>query len=116
MLGGAKNIQEKIGKSPFKNSFDKPLISWVPSIAVGNIAFYKGKVFPDWNGDILVSATKTRMFARLKFKNDRIIDEEIIIKDNKDIGRIRDFEIDSKGNIYLISDDTKSYVWMMYKN
>ena len=37
------------------------------------------------------------MLARLKFKNDRIIDEEIIIKDNKDIGRIRDFEIDSKG-------------------
>ena len=114
--GGREYSGKKIGKSPFKNSFDKPLISWVPSIAVGNIAFYKGKVFPDWNGDILVSATKTRMLARLKFKNDRIIDEEIIIKDNNDIGRIRDFEIDSKGNIYLISDDTKSYVWMMYKN
>ncbi len=112
--GGRAYSGKKIGRSPFKSSFDKPLISWVPSIAVGNIAFYKGKTFPDWNGDILVSSTKTKMLARLKFNNNKIIDEEIIIKDEKEIGRIRDFEIDSNGNIYLISDDTKSSVWMIY--
>ncbi len=114
--GGKEYSGKKIGKSSFKNSYDKPLISWVPSIAIGNIAFYKGEIFPEWNGDILISATKTKMLARLDFENNKIVDEEIIIQNNKKIGRIRDLEIDSKGNIYLISDEAESSVWMIYRN
>ncbi len=56
------------------------------------------------------------MLARLDFENNKIVDEEIIIQNNKKIGRIRDLEIDSKGNIYLISDEAESSVWMIYRN
>ena len=49
---------------------------------------------------MLVSSTKEGLLVRLKIEENKIIDEEIIIDQN--IGRIRDFEIDIKGDIYLV--------------
>ena len=46
-------------------------------------------------------------------ENNKIIGEEIIFK-NK-IGRIRDFEIDKQGNIFLVSDSPKSKLWKLSK-
>ncbi len=114
--GGTEYSGRKIGSTPFKDSYDKNVITWVPSMAIGNIAFYKGEIFPEWNGDLLISATKAQMLARLDFENNRIVEEEIIIKDEVNIGRIRDFEIDTKGNIFLITDDEESSLWMIYRD
>ena len=42
----------KIGDGePFKEEFNKPLLSWVPSIAPSNIQFYNGSMFNDWRGE-----------------------------------------------------------------
>ena len=65
---------------------------------------------------MLISATREKMLARLEIKNNKIINEEIIIKNNNKIGRIRDFEIDVNGNIYIISDQANSSLWMLSKN
>ena len=90
-----------------------PLITWVPSIGIGTIQFYKGNIFPDWEGDMLVSGLSGRCLIRLAFVDGRIASEEVIFK-NK-IGRIRDFEIDAAGNIFLISDDGSSGLWRLTK-
>lgn len=113
--GGTEYSGKKIGEKPYKNIYDKYLISWVPSIGIGNIEFYKGKAFSEWNGDLLISATKARMLALLDFEDNKIVDQKIIVKDDNRIGRIRDFEIDSEGNIYLISDDNESSLWKIYR-
>ncbi len=114
--GGAEYNGLKIGKSSFDKAFDLPIISWVPSIGIGSISFYKGKEFSEWDGNLLISATREKMLARLEIKNNKIINEEIIIKNNNKIGRIRDFEIDVNGNIYIISDQANSSLWMLSKN
>lgn len=114
--GGTEYSGRKIGKKAFKNIYDKTLISWIPSIAVGNINFYKGNSFHEWNGDLLVCSTKTKLLLRLRLKEDKIIEEEIILKNNPKIGRIRDFEIDSKGDIYVISDNKNSSLWKIYRD
>ncbi len=114
--GGTEYSGRKIGTKAFKNIYDKTLISWVPSIAVGSINFYKGDSFTEWNGDLLISATKANLLARLKFREDKVIEKEVIIKDNPKIGRIRDFEIDSNGDIYIVSDDKKSSLWKIYRD
>ena len=114
--GGTEYSGRKIGKVPFKEIYDNHIMTWVPSLGIGNINFYKGEVFPEWNGDLLVSATKSQMLAVLKFENNQIIDQRIIIKNNRKIGRIRDFEIDYKGNIYLISDEKDSSLWKLYRD
>ncbi len=114
--GGKEYSGLKIGKVPFKNKYDQPIFSWVPSIGIGNLNFYTGDQFPEWNGDLIISATKAKMLFRLEFKNNDIVKEEYIIKNHQEIGRIRDFEIDAYGNIFLIVDDEKSSLWKISKN
>ena len=109
--GGREYSGRKIGESHFKDTYDKPIISWVPSIGVGSINFYKGKKFSDWNGDLLISATKTKMLARLEIEKNQVINKEILIKNHPRIGRIRDFEINYLGDVYLISDKKNSSLW-----
>ena len=53
------------------------------------------------------------MLIRLSFKNGKINGEEFILKN--EIGRIRDLEIDSNGDIYLISDEFDSILWKITK-
>ena len=53
------------------------------------------------------------MLIRLDFNNGKITREELILKDK--IGRIRDLEIDSSGDIYLIIDEFNSKLWKITK-
>ena len=109
--GEAKNIMEqRLGQSHSKK-YNLPIVSWVPSIGVGQINFYSGNTFPEWNGNLLVSATKAGLLLRLVFENNKINEQEIII--NQDIGRIRDFEIGPDGNIFLVIDDENSSLWRL---
>ena len=52
----AQNIMERLG-SAFKDKYGKPIIAWVPSIAIGQIGFYKGKPLRR-EGDLIGTATK----------------------------------------------------------
>ena len=104
---------EKIGEQPFKDKFDKPILSWVPSIGVGQISFYKGQTFKEWNGDLLCVGSKYGLLLKLGYEENRIMKKEILINDK--IGRIRDFEIDKKGDIYIIIDERDSALWKLSK-
>ncbi len=115
--GGRNYTGTKIGDGePFKDEYTKPLLSWVPSIAPSNIKFYNHKMFKDWFGDLIVTSLKFNMLIKLEVKNNNVVNEEIILRckkyeDNCKLERIRDIEIDKKGNIYIISDQEKSSLW-----
>ncbi len=111
--GGTEYYGVKIGDSPFKDKFNKPILSWVPSIGVGQIGFYKGRTFNEWNGDLLCTGAKYGLLIRLDYKNKKILKKEVLIKDK--IGRIRDFEIDKKGDIFIIVDDKDASLWKLSK-
>jgi quinoprotein glucose dehydrogenase len=121
--GGKNYFGTKIGDGePFKEKYDKPLLSWVPSIAPSNIQFYKENMFEDWKGNLLVSSLKFRMLLRLEIENNKIVNEEIILrgcqmfkKPCHQIGRIRDIETDKDGSIYIITDEPKSSLWRIFK-
>ena len=112
--GGTEYSGFSIGDVPFKKEYDKPVKTWVPSMAINSIQFYQGDEFPEWQGDLIVSSLNGKSLIRLDYENNTIVREEIIFR-NK-IGRIRDFEIDTKGNIYLVSDSKKSYIWKLSKD
>ncbi len=107
--GGTEYYGAKIGTEPFKKKYDLPIISWVPSIGVGQINFYSGNTFPEWDGNLIVSATKAGLLFRLVLENDKVVEQEIIL--NNEIGRIRDFEVGANGDIFLIVDDDDSSLW-----
>jgi aldose sugar dehydrogenase len=111
--GGAEYSGSDIGDEPFKEKYDKPIKTWVPSMAISSIQFYEGDIFPEWKGDLLICSLNGQSLIRLNYENNKIVGEEIIFKDK--IGRIRDFEIDNEGNIYLISDSPNSKLWKLSK-
>ena len=45
----------------------KPVIYWTPIIAPGNLTFYKGAMFPQWQGSALVGGIATRTLNRITF-------------------------------------------------
>ncbi len=112
--GGTNYTGSKIGNGEaFNPKFTKPILTWVPSIAPSGIMFYKGNKFKEWEGDLLVTSLKYNMLIKINMDNNKIVNETILIKDK--IVRIRDLEIDTKGNVYLISDQNNSSLWKLTK-
>jgi glucose/arabinose dehydrogenase len=109
--GGTNYTGTKIGPK-WKPGFSKAIKYWVPSIAASSMVIYKGKEFKEWNGDALITSLRDQSLRKIKFKDDKYINEQIIFKDK--IGRIRDIEIQEKtGEIFLITD--QGSVWKLSK-
>jgi len=109
--GGSEYTGIKIGKSSFDDQFTSTKLNWVPSMAISSVQFYSGQTFPEWQGDLIVCSLNGESLIRLDFEDGEIVGEEVILIGN--IGRIRDFEIDQDGDIYLITDLRKSPVWKL---
>jgi glucose/arabinose dehydrogenase/cytochrome c551/c552 len=79
----------------------KPVIYWVPVIAPGNLMFYKGTMFPQWNGSAFVSGLATQALVRITF--DGKGGAQAV--DRWDVGhRIRDVEVAPDGALWMIED------------
>ncbi len=109
--GGTNYTGTKIGPK-WRPGFTKAIKYWVPSIAVSSLIIYKGEEFKEWNGNALITSLRDQSLRKIKFKDNKLVDEEIIFK-NK-IGRIRDIEIKKNtGEIFLITD--QGSVWRLSK-
>jgi len=109
--GGSEYTGIKIGKSSFNKMFSPTKLNWVPSMAISSVQFYTGQTFSEWQGDLIVCSLNGESLIRLNFEDGEIVGEEVIL--TGDIGRIRDFEIDHHGDIYLITDTIKSPIWKL---
>jgi glucose/arabinose dehydrogenase len=79
----------------------KPVIYWTPVIAPGNLTFYKGKMFPQWNGSALIGGMGTKTLNRITFDGKG----GARATDRWDVGhRIRDVEVAPDGAIWMIED------------
>lgn len=80
----------------------QPIKYWVPSIAPSGLAVYRGTMFPDWSGSLLVGALVDKEVRRLTLEADGTISEERLFSE---IGqRIRDVRVAADGSIYLVTD------------
>ena len=50
-----------------RDDLAKPVIYWTPVIAPGNFVFYKGAMFPQWQGSALIGGLATRTLSRITF-------------------------------------------------
>jgi glucose/arabinose dehydrogenase len=78
----------------------KPVIYWVPVIAPGNLMFYKGAMFPQWNGSALVSGLISKSLTRITFDGNGATPAERWDVDH----RIRDVEVAPDGALWMIED------------
>jgi len=96
--------------SPFKEAegMEQPIIYWVPSIAPAGMMRYDGKAFPQWQGDLFVSALAERTLRRLDMKENTVVAQEVLLKDRKD--RLRDVRTGPDGFIYVLTDSYEGKV------
>jgi glucose/arabinose dehydrogenase len=80
----------------------KPVIYWVPVIAPGNIMFYKGSVFPQWNGNAFISGLLGPL-VRVTFDDKG----GASAAQRWNIGkRVRDIEEAPDGSLWMLEDST----------
>ena len=110
--GGKNYSGTKVGEgNAWEPGLLKPDHIWVPSIGVGGIKFYHGDLFPEWQNSLLIGSLKFQYLSILERDGQNFKEEKIIFK-NK-IGRIRDIEINDKGEIFLIADEANTFLYKL---
>ncbi|MGE3840126.1 MAG: PQQ-dependent sugar dehydrogenase [Vicinamibacterales bacterium] len=79
----------------------KPVIYWTPVIAPGNLMFYKGAMFPQWQGSALIGGMESETLNRVTFdgKGGATPAERWYVSH-----RIRDVEVAPDGAVWMIED------------
>ncbi len=84
-----------------RSDLAKPVIYWVPVTAPGNLMFYRGAMFPQWNGSALVSGLISKSLTRITFDGNG----GATPAERWDVGhRIRDVEVAPDGALWMIED------------
>lgn len=79
----------------------KPVIYWVPVIAPGNLMFYKGAMFSQWNGSALISGLASKALIRVVFDGKG----GAKTAERWDLGRrVRDVEVAPDGALWIVED------------
>lgn len=89
----------KISDFREKPGIQSPALYWNPSIAVCDIKFVTGDLFPRWRNKLLVSALKYEEVRLLDIQNDRVLHQEIILKN---AGRVRSAVCGPDGAVYVV--------------
>jgi glucose/arabinose dehydrogenase len=78
----------------------KPVLYWTPIIAPGNLIFYKGAMFPQWQGSALIGGMATKTLNRIVIQGASAKSAE-----RWDVGhRIRDVEVAPDGALWMLED------------
>ena len=91
-----------IGEGTSKAGMAQPLRYWVPSISPSGMAFFTGKTFPPWHGNLFLGALSGRALVRLELEGTTVVHEERLLGDLKE--RIRDVRQGPDGHLYLLTD------------
>jgi glucose/arabinose dehydrogenase len=81
---------------------EQPVYFWTPDIAPAGIAFYNGKLFPAWQGDLFVAEMVGRALVRLVLNGERVVAEERLLTDLNT--RIRGVNEGPDGALYVMTD------------
>jgi len=79
----------------------KPVIYWDPVIAPGNLMFYRGSVFPQWDGSALITGLVSRVLDRVTFDTNggaKVAQRWSVGK------RLRDIEEAPDGSLWMLED------------
>ncbi|THD59548.1 PQQ-dependent sugar dehydrogenase [Phenylobacterium sp.] len=84
-----------------------PALYWTPVIDPGNLIFYHGKMFPQWEGSALVSGLGSKTLNRIVIKGATATSAE-----RWPVGhRIRDVEVGPDGALWMIEDAAPGALW-----
>lgn len=90
--------------SPFKQypGMVEPIWHWSPSIAPAGMTLYRGGLFPDWQGDVFITALAGKALHHLQIKNGKVVAEQPLLTELN--SRLRDVRTGPDGAIYVLTD------------
>lgn len=93
---------------------EQPVVDWTPSIAPAGMALYRGDMFPEWQGNLLISALAGKEVRRVVLEGTEVVDQErLFIELDK---RFRDVRIGPDGAVYLLTDHEEGEVLRVTAN
>lgn len=98
---GRTYAMQKLGEGTHARGMQQPLFYYLPSIATSPLLLYRGEMFPEWDGDLLVGALKGQHVSWLDLDGDRIRSEYPILGELK--ARIRDLKTAADGSVYILT-------------
>lgn len=85
-----------------------PVHIWQSAIAPSGLAVYRGELFPEWNGSLLVAGLASRAIHRLVTQNEQVISEQRLFQSLNQ--RMRDVIVGPDGAIYVLTDSSNGAV------
>ncbi len=98
----------RLHDSDARDGMEQPIYFWRPSIAPSGMAFSTSNSVSEWRGNAFVGALAAQSLHRLVLDGEKIVGEEIMLKDR--VGRIRDVRQAPDGAIILLIDDSSGSV------
>lgn len=95
-----------------QEGMEQPEHYWTPSIAVCGIDFYEGDLFPDWNGDLLVTGLASQELQRLVIVDHKVVHHEVLLKGQ---GRLRDVLSGPDGHLYVATETRGANRSILYR-
>ena len=93
----------------------QPIFYYLPSEAISPLVVYRGDMFPEWDGDVLVGALKGKHVSKLDYDNrDAASSDSGIVRSEYPIlteinERVRDLKVDQQGAVYILTQPGKLY-------
>jgi len=81
---------------------EQPVYYWDPVIAPSGLAYYDGKLFPKWRGNLLAGGLRGLGVYRLELKNGKVVAEEPLLSELRT--RIRDVRVGPDGAVYVLTE------------
>lgn len=88
---------------------EQPIVKWVPSIAPSGMVFYTGDRYPEWDGDLLVTALAGMKIQRVDLDKGRVKGEEALFEDAG--FRFRHIALGPDGYLYVLPDDIEAPIF-----
>lgn len=86
-----------------QSGMEQPRYFWRPSIAPSGLEFYSGDMFPEWQGNLFVTALSGQHVSRLVLEGNKVIAEERLLLDREQ--RIRELRQGPDGALYLLTNE-----------
>ena len=86
------------------DGYAAPAVSWTPVIAPGDMVFYDGAMFADWQGNALIAGLKTNALVRVEVNADGSAQEAARYSID---GRARSLDVAPDGSIWIATDEGK---------
>ena len=90
--------------SPFETrpGMVDPELVWTPSIAPSGMTLYRGSLFPQWQGELFVTALAGKHLRRIKVQAVGLGEQEIMLEELGE--RLRDVRSGPDGALYVLVD------------